>query len=56
MIAGELEFTEFSFGTASGTRDLISLIFVFLVAIVWFNLMNGLVVGDTEGIRETEKL
>jgi len=56
MIAGELEFTDFSFRTAPGTRDAIFLLYVFLVTIVWFNLMNGLVVGNTEVIRKMEKL
>jgi hypothetical protein len=48
---GEVEFTDF-FGTAPGTIHVTFLLFVLLVAIVWFNLLKGLAVGDTEDIRK----
>jgi ankyrin repeat protein len=52
MFAGEFEFSDLPFDTLPGTSHVIFLLFVLFVAIVLFNLLNGLAVGDTEKIRE----
>jgi hypothetical protein len=52
MFAGEFEASSLDFNTFKGTSHVIFVIFVFLVAIVLFNLLNGLAVSDTEEIRK----
>jgi hypothetical protein len=57
MFTGEFDASDLSFDTLKYTSHLIFLLFVILVAIVLFNLLNGLAVSDTEVIRkEAEKL
>jgi hypothetical protein len=52
MFAGEFDTCNLSFDTAPYTSQVIFLLFVFLVAIILLNLLNGLAVGDTEEIRK----
>jgi len=52
MFAGEFEFSNLPFGTLPGTSHVIFLLFVFFVAIVLLNLLQGLAVGDTRKVRE----
>lgn len=47
-----LEFPDISFGTVRCTSLVIFLLFVFWLAIVWFNLMNGLAIDHAEEIRK----
>jgi ankyrin repeat protein len=51
MFAGEFEASSLSFETLPYTSHVIFLLFVFLVAIVLLNLLNGLAVSDTKAIR-----
>jgi len=51
MFAGEFEASTLSFETVPITSRLIFLLFVFLMAIILLNLLNGLAVGDTHAIR-----
>jgi hypothetical protein len=51
MFSGELNTSDLPFDTLPGTSHVIFLLFVFLVAIILLNLMNGLAVGDTEKVR-----
>jgi hypothetical protein len=55
MFTGEFEVSSLSFETLPYTSHVIFLLFVFLVAIVLLNLLNGLAVGDTEKIRREAK-
>ena len=52
MFTGEFGTSDLSFGTLPFTSHVIFLLFVFLVAIVLLNLLNGLAVNDTEVIRK----
>jgi len=52
MFTGEFESSSLPFDTLPGTSHVIFLLFVFFVAIVLLNLLNGLAVGDTEEIRK----
>ena len=52
MFTGEFEASDLPFDTLPGTSHVIFLLFVFLVAIVLLNLLNGLAVGDTKDIRK----
>jgi ankyrin repeat protein len=52
MFTGELEASNLTFKTLPYTSHVIFLLFVFLVAIVLLNLLNGLAVNDTETIRK----
>jgi len=53
MFTGEFEASSLSFGTLPYTSHVIFLLFVFMVAIILLNLLNGLAVNDTDGIRKT---
>jgi hypothetical protein len=55
MFSGEFDASELPFDTLPGTSHVIFLLFVFFVAIVLLNLMNGLAVGDTTKVREDAK-
>jgi hypothetical protein len=52
MFTGELEASNLTFEMLPFTSHVMFLLFVFLVAIVLLNLLNGLVVNDTEVIRK----
>jgi hypothetical protein len=52
MFAGEYETSSLSFETLPYTSHVIFLLFVFLVAIILLNLLNGLAVNDTEQITK----
>jgi hypothetical protein len=52
MFAGELEASDLPLDTLPGTSHVVFLLFVFLVTIILFNLLNGLAVGDTKDIRK----
>jgi len=52
MFAGEFEVSNLPFDTLPGTSHVIFLLFVFFVAIVLLNLLQGLAVGDTRKVRE----
>jgi hypothetical protein len=52
MFAGEFGSSKLPFDTLPYTSHVIFLMFVSFVAIVLFNLLNGLAVGDTGGIRK----
>ena len=51
MFTGEFDASSLSFNTLPYTSHVIFLLFVFLVAIVLLNLLNGLAVNDTGEIR-----
>ncbi|XP_069704319.1 transient receptor potential cation channel protein painless-like isoform X1 [Periplaneta americana] len=52
MFTGELEASNLKYDNLPYTSHAIFLLFVFLVAIVLLNLLNGLAVNDTEVIRK----
>jgi hypothetical protein len=52
MFAGEFYSPDLPFDRSPVTSHVIFLFFVFLIAIVLLNLLNGLAVGDTEKIRK----
>jgi hypothetical protein len=52
MFTGEFEASNLPFDTLTGTSHVIFLLFVFFVAIVLLNLLNGLAVGDTKKVRD----
>ncbi|GLH00759.1 Transient receptor potential cation channel protein painless [Gryllus bimaculatus] len=56
MVTGEFEAGELPFVMFPGTSHIVFVLFVFLVAIVLFNLLNGLAVSDTQAIREDAEL
>jgi len=57
MFTGEFEASNLPFGTLPYTSHVIYLLFVFLVAIILLNLLNGLAVNDTGEIRrDAERL
>ena len=51
MFAGEFEASSLSFETFPYTSHVIFLLFLFLMAIILLNLLNGLAVSDTHAIR-----
>jgi hypothetical protein len=51
MFAGEFEASSLSFEILPYTSHVIFLLFVFLLAIILLNLLNGLAVSDTHAIR-----
>jgi len=52
MFSGEFNASDLPFDTLPYTSHVIFWLFVFFVAIVLLNLMNGLAVGDTKKVRE----
>jgi hypothetical protein len=52
MFAGEFDASHLPFDTLIGTSHVIFLLFVFFVAIVLLNLLNGLAVGDTRRVKK----
>lgn len=56
MLTGEFEAGSIKFKTFPVTSHLIFVMFVFLIAIVLFNLLNGLAVSDTALIKQDAEL
>ncbi|CAH1370781.1 unnamed protein product [Tenebrio molitor] len=56
MLTGELDADSIKFDTYNIASRLIFLLFVFMITIVLFNLLNGLAVGDTQTIRSDAEL
>jgi ankyrin repeat protein len=52
MFTGEFDFSDLPLDTLPYTSHVIFMLFVFLMAVVLLNLLNGLAVGDTEKIRK----
>ncbi|RZF33768.1 hypothetical protein LSTR_LSTR008027 [Laodelphax striatellus] len=56
MLTGEFDAGSIPFVTHPGTSHILFVLFVFLIAIVLFNLLNGLAVSDTQSIRADAEL
>ncbi|KAK3932439.1 Transient receptor potential cation channel protein painless [Frankliniella fusca] len=56
MLTGEFDAGSIPFVTFPVTSHILFVLFVFLIAIVLFNLLNGLAVSDTQAIREDAEL
>ncbi len=56
MLTGEFETGSIPFSEHPGTSHLLFVLFVFLIAIVLFNLLNGLAVSDTQAIKADAEL
>lgn len=56
MLTGEFDAGSIPFVSFPGTSHILFVLFVFLIAIVLFNLLNGLAVSDTQAIREDAEL
>jgi len=56
MLTGEFDAGSIPFVSYPGTSHILFVLFVFLIAIVLFNLLNGLAVSDTQAIREDAEL
>jgi ankyrin repeat protein len=52
MLTGEFDATSIPFVSVPGTSHIVFILFIFLIAIVLFNLLNGLAVSDTQAIRD----
>ena len=52
MFTGEFDASNLPFDTLPGTSHVVFMMFVFFVAIILLNLLNGLAVGDTGKVRE----
>ncbi|XP_045763904.1 transient receptor potential cation channel protein painless [Maniola jurtina] len=56
MLTGEFDAGSIKFSTFPVTSHIIFMVFVFMVPIVLFNLLNGLAVSDTQEIRADAEL
>ncbi|CAH2092106.1 unnamed protein product [Euphydryas editha] len=56
MLTGEFDAGSIKFSTFPVTSHIIFIVFVFMVPIVLFNLLNGLAVSDTQEIRADAEL
>lgn len=56
MLTGEFDAGSIPFVAHPGVSHLLFVVFVFLIAIVLFNLLNGLAVSDTQAIRADAEL
>lgn len=56
MLTGEFDAGSIPFLSFPVTSHILFVLFVFLIAIVLFNLLNGLAVSDTQAIREDAEL
>ncbi|XP_039294517.1 transient receptor potential cation channel protein painless-like [Nilaparvata lugens] len=56
MLTGEFDAGSIPFVNHPGTSHVLFVLFVFLIAIVLFNLLNGLAVSDTQSIRADAEL
>lgn len=56
MLTGEFDASSIPFTNHPVTGHLLFVLFVFLIAIILFNLLNGLAVSDTQAIRSDSQL
>lgn len=56
MLTGEFDAGSIPFNRYPGTSHILFVLFVFLIAIVLFNLLNGLAVSDTQTIKSNAEL
>ncbi|XP_013185825.2 transient receptor potential cation channel protein painless [Amyelois transitella] len=56
MLTGEFDAGSIKFSTFPVTSHIIFIVFVFMIPIVLFNLLNGLAVSDTQAIRADAEL
>ncbi|XP_066995214.2 transient receptor potential cation channel protein painless [Anabrus simplex] len=56
MVTGEFDASDLPFQYFPVTSHVVFVLFVFLVAIVLFNLLNGLAVSDTQAIKDDAEL
>ncbi|KAL1459408.1 hypothetical protein WDU94_011392 [Cyamophila willieti] len=56
MLTGEFDASSIPFSDHPVTGHLLFVLFVFLIAIILFNLLNGLAVSDTQAIRTDSQL
>nr|CAD7194908.1 unnamed protein product [Timema douglasi] len=56
MLTGEFDASSIPFVSFPGTSHVVFMLFVFLIAIVLFNLLNGLAVSDTQAIKNDAEL
>ncbi|XP_075235230.1 transient receptor potential cation channel subfamily A member 1-like [Lycorma delicatula] len=56
MLTGEFDAGSIPFVAHPGTSHILFVLFVFLIAIVLFNLLNGLAVSDTQSIKADAEL
>lgn len=56
MLTGEFDASSIKFSTYPLTSHIIFIVFVFMIPIVLFNLLNGLAVSDTQEIRADAEL
>lgn len=56
MLTGEFDAGSIPFGSELSASHLLFVLFIFLIAIVLFNLLNGLAVSDTQAIRADAEL
>ncbi|XP_026747274.1 transient receptor potential cation channel protein painless [Trichoplusia ni] len=56
MLTGEFDAGSIKFSTFPVTSHIIFIVFVFMIPIVLFNLLNGLAVSDTQEIRANAEL
>jgi len=56
MLTGEFDMTSIPFVSFPGTSHIVFILFIFLIAIVLFNLLNGLAVSDTQAIRDDAEI
>lgn len=52
MLTGEFDASSIPFVSFPGTSQVVFVLFIFLIAMVLFNLLNGLAVSDTQAIRD----
>ena len=52
MLTGEFDVANIPFVSVPGTSHVVFILFIFLIAIVLFNLLIGLAVSDTQAIRD----
>uniref|UniRef100_A0A1B6CGD6 Ion transport domain-containing protein n=1 Tax=Clastoptera arizonana TaxID=38151 RepID=A0A1B6CGD6_9HEMI len=56
MLTGEFDASSIPFVEQPGVSHILFVLFVFLIAIVLFNLLNGLAVSDTQAIKSDAEL
>lgn len=56
MLTGEFDVASIPFVSFPGTSHVVFVLFIFLIAIVLFNLLNGLAVSDTQAIRDDAEI
>ena len=56
MLTGEFDVASVPFVSFPFTSHIVFILFIFLIAIVLFNLLNGLAVSDTQAIRDDAEI